>query len=186
MVDRNGKRCQSGQGAGGSRGQSRPAGFANRARIGPPAFPPGRHAELPLPGLDDAEFTRLVRRALSHYGDLPRLAASPLTRLAIADERLTARGAPDHPLERAAELKALLAESIGRLKPRDRGDFGTTDEWRHYNALYFPYVAELKPYSRRATADGLDPTALAAPEWFGAARLVARDLRARETMDDGR
>src|SRR6478609_1432929 len=94
----------------------------------------------PLDGVDDDTFARLTRRALGHYGDLSKLVASPLTALPLIDERLAARGAPDQPLERANELKALLADRIARLKPRDGGDFGTTEQWRHYNSLYFPYV----------------------------------------------
>lgn len=152
-----------------------------------------RVAALDLDTLDEAEFARLTRRALSHFGDLPRLSASPLTRLPLVSCRLAARNAPDDALERATELKALLAESIARLKPRAGGDFGASDEWRHYNALYFPYVAGLKPYSRRADGDHHDPAARAALEWFrasvpertlynwqtAAARLVAEDLRGR-------
>jgi hypothetical protein len=161
---------------------------------------PRANAELDLASLDEAEFVRLTRRALSHYGDLPRLAASPLIRLPQVTARLAERGAahgdgrpPGDTLEPAAELKALLAESIARLKPRGQGDFGTTDEWRYYNALYFPYVAGLKPYSRRVTMDGLDRAARQALEWFratvpertlynwqnAAARLVSQDLRGR-------
>lgn len=148
---------------------------------------------LDLRVIDEVEFTRLTRRALSHFGDLNRLAANPLTRLPIIDARLAERGAPDNTLERAVELKALLAESIHRLKPRGRGDFGTSDEWRFYNALYFPYVAGLKPYSRAfdASENGLDPNAKAALDWLqtsvpertlhnwqnAAAKLVALDLR---------
>jgi hypothetical protein len=109
--------------------------------------------------VDDETFVRLTRRALGHYADLAKLVASPLTALPVIDERLAARGAPDHPLERANELKAVLADGIGRLKPRDAGDFGTTDEWRYYNALYFPYVVGVRAYAQNATASGLDPTA---------------------------
>ncbi len=54
--------------------------------------------------LDPAEFTRLTRRALSHYGDLARLAASPLIALPQINARLQARGAADQPIERAVEL----------------------------------------------------------------------------------
>jgi hypothetical protein len=71
-------------------------------------------------------------------GNLPRLAASPLTRLPVIDKQLASRGDEDNTLERAAELKSLLTQSIERLKPRDQGDFGTSDEWRHYNSLYYP------------------------------------------------
>ena len=148
-------------------------------------------AGLDLVALDPAEFARLTRRALSHYGDLPRLASSPLTRLPCIAARLAAGGAPDDPLERAAELKRLLAEGIARLKPRDGGDFGSSDEWRFYNALYFPYIVGLKPYSRRNSHNRLDPATQDALEWFqravpertlhnwqnAAARLVAQYLR---------
>ncbi len=147
----------------------------------------------PLDGFDDETFARLTRRALGHYGDLSKLVASPLTALPAIDERLTARGAPDQPLERAIELKALLADRIARLKPRDGGDFGTTEQWRYYNALYFPYVVGVRAYAQNATAAGLDATARQAWQWFvtevpqrslhnwqnAAARLIAADLRGR-------
>ncbi|BCZ23179.1 Transmembrane protein [Mycobacterium senriense] len=149
--------------------------------------------EHPLAGVDDVTFARLTRRALGHYGDLTKLVASPLTALPVIDERLAARGAPDQPIERANELKAVLADGIARLKPRDGGDFGTTEEWRYYNSLYFPYVVGVRAYAQNATASGLDPTARQAWHWFvtevpqrslhnwqnAAARLIAADLRGR-------
>ncbi len=136
------------------------------------------------------EFDRLTRRALSQMGDLPRLASSPLTRLPLVAQRLSQNGQMDSTLARAAELKAVLTESITRLKPRHEGEFGTTDAWRHYNALYFPYVVGLRPYSRRTLhndeyQDTLDWFRSQVPErtlynWqTAAARLVARDLRER-------
>jgi hypothetical protein len=122
---------------------------------------------------------------------LPRLAGSPLTRLALIDKRLARRGLQGNTLERANELKAVLTESIMRLKPRSEDSFGTTDEWRYYNTLYFPYVLGLKVTSRRASYDDLDADASAALEWFrtyvpertlfnwqnSAAALVAQDIR---------
>lgn len=139
--------------------------------------------------MDEAEFTRLTRRALSHLGDLPRLAASPLTQLPIIEQRLRARGIEPNTLARAAELKTLLAERIAHLRPANGAVYGTSDEWRHYNALYYPYVAGLKPYA--AHAADLDSGQRAVLEWFraqvpertlhnwqnAAARLVALDLR---------
>jgi len=152
---------------------------------------PRLDTELDITHMDAAELARLTRRALSHYGDLPRLATNPLTRLPQIERRLARRGTPNDFLEPATELKALLAESVARLKPRGQSDFGTSDEWRHYNALYFPYIAGLKPYSRRAPNDRLDPPAQLALEWFqasvpertlynwqnAAAKLVAQELR---------
>ncbi len=146
----------------------------------------------PLDDMDDETFARLTRRALGHYGDLAKLVASPLTQLPQIDARLAERGAPDQPLERAAELRSLLAERIGQLKPRDGGDFGTSEQWRYYNALYFPYVAGVRAYAQNATAAGLDPVARQAWQWLvtevpqrsfhnwqnAAARLIAADLRA--------
>jgi hypothetical protein len=153
----------------------------------------------PLDALDDETFARLTRRALGHLGDLAKLVASPLTRLPEIDARLAERGAPDQPLERAAELRALLSDRIERLKPRDGGDFGTTEQWRYYNALYFPYVAGVRAYAQNATAAGLDPVARQAWQWFvtevpqrsfhnwqnAAARLIAVDLRGRAVPAQG-
>jgi hypothetical protein len=153
-------------------------------------------AENPLDDVDDEMFARLTRRALGHYGDLSKLVASPLTALPTIDDRLAARGAPDQPLERANELKALLADRIARLKPRDCGDFGTTEEWRYYNALYFPYVVGVRAYAQNATAAGLDPVARQAWQWFvtevpqrslhnwqnAAAKVIAADLRGRVAL----
>jgi hypothetical protein len=133
----------------------------------------------PLVTEDEAEFARLTRKALSHYGDLGKLVASPL----IA---LTAEGPP---LDRAAQLKSMLLTSIQRLKPAD-GDFGTSDEWRYYNALYFYYVKGIRPYSVRTKREDLDAEDRRALQWFvtqvpertlhnwqnAAARLVAADL----------
>ena len=150
----------------------------------------------PLDNVDDDTFTRLTRRALGHYGDLTKLIASPLTALPVIDKRLAARGAPDQPLERANELKGVLAAAIARLKPRDGGDFGTTEEWRYYNSLYFPYVVGVRAYAQNATAAGLDGTARQAWQWMvtdvpqrslhnwqnAAARLIAAQLRGRVTV----
>ncbi|MCA9919481.1 MAG: hypothetical protein KC445_16090, partial [Anaerolineales bacterium] len=141
--------------------------------------------DLPL-----AEFERLTRRALSQMGDLPKLASNPLTRLPLVQQRLRQNGQPDGTLARANELKTVLTESITKMQPRDETDFGTTEAWRHYNALYFPYVVGLRPYSRRALHDDEHQDVLA---WFrsqvpertlynwqtAASRLVARDLRER-------
>lgn len=156
-------------------------------------------AANPLDDVDDETFTRLTRRALGHYGDLSKLVASPLTALPLIDERLASRGAADQPLERANELKALLADRIARLKPRDGADFGTTEEWRHYNSLYFPYVVGVRAYAQNATAAGLDPVARRAWQWLvtdvpqrslhnwqnAAAKVIAADLRGRVPVTQG-
>lgn len=149
-----------------------------------------------LTALDDAEFARLTRRALSHMTDLPKLAASPLVRLPAVDHHLIAHGMPDTPLDRAAALKAVLTAQIAKLRPAGGNgiDFGTSDAWRHYNALHFPYVVGLKPYSTRAATNGygtLAPADEAALAWFQstvpertlrnwqttAARVIAQELR---------
>lgn len=151
--------------------------------------------------MEPEEFARLTRRALSHFGNLPRLATSPLTQLGQVESRLAAAGLGGSTLERAAILKEMLAESIQRLAPPGNGDdpaaaFSSTEEWRHFNALYYPYVAGLRPYSRRAAHDELSPAEAAALGWFrlavpertlynwqkDAAALVAQDLTEREGM----
>lgn len=101
-----------------------------------------------LKNIDEDKRVRLTRRALSNYGNLPRLASSPLTQLPLIGKRLKVRQVSENTLERANELKGLLTESILRLKPPGEKTFDSSDEWRYFNALYFPYVAGLKPYSR--------------------------------------
>jgi hypothetical protein len=145
--------------------------------------------QIDLPALSEEERSRLTRRALSHFGNLTRLASSPLTQLPAIERRLKARSAPDTTLERAAELKSLLIESILKLKPQNGKAFDTTDEWRFYNALFFPYVKGLRPYSRsqeKSLADfekeAVDWFQVFVPErtlhnWQNAgARLIANDL----------
>ena len=153
----------------------------------------------PLDAWDEEEFARLTRRALSHFGNLPKLTASPLGQLPLVDERL-AEHERDNSLARAAALKALLDEAIAQLKPESHQAFGTTDEWRFYNALYFPYVVGLRPHSRRATHDDLNPAAQQALAWFrsqvpertlynwqsAAAKLVAQYLREQSNASESK
>jgi hypothetical protein len=141
--------------------------------------------------LDEDAFVRLTRRALSDFGNLPRLATSPLTMLPQIERRIAARSGPLNALERAAELKLVLADSIECLKPRGPARFGTSDEWRYYNALYFPYVCALRPYSRKDRDETLPVQVHEALSWFqtqvpertlhnwqyAAARLIAHSLR---------
>ncbi|NJM41916.1 MAG: hypothetical protein HC853_14760 [Anaerolineae bacterium] len=140
--------------------------------------------------IDEAEFVKLTRRALGHFGDLTKLTTSPLTHLPVVQKRLN-DVAEDTPLVRANLLKGVLSECIVHLKPDTPNGFGTSDEWRHYNALYFPYVVGLKPYSVRAEHDSLPAEAKAALEWFrsavpertlhnwqnAAAKLVAQQIK---------
>ncbi|MBK6644254.1 MAG: hypothetical protein IPG44_00640, partial [Anaerolineales bacterium] len=138
---------------------------------------------LETDSVNEEQFTRLTRRALSHLGDLPKLATNPLVNLPIITGT--------NPLDRAHALKSVLVQSIQKLKPQSDEKFGTTDEWRYYNAVHFPYVLGLKPYARRADYDSLDDTARAALDWFQtsvpertlhnwqniAAKLIAEDIR---------
>jgi hypothetical protein len=132
---------------------------------------------------NEEQFTRLTRRALSHLGDLPKLATSPLVNLPAVHGT--------NPLDRAHALKSLLVQSIQKLKPQSESKFGATDEWRYYNALYFPYILGLKPYTRRTDYDSLDESSRAALDWFQtsvpertlhnwqntAAKLIADDIK---------
>lgn len=133
--------------------------------------------------VNEEQFTRLTRRALSHLGDLPKLATNPLVNLSSIEGT--------NPLDRAHALKSLLIKSIEKLKPQSSSSFGATDEWRYYNSLYFPYVAGIKLYNQRADHKALDETSRAALDWFQtsvpertlhnwqntAAKLIAEDIR---------
>jgi hypothetical protein len=111
----------------------------------------------------EQDFLRFTRRALDNYGDLGRLMRSPLTDLPAVDRRLTGR-AIEQPLARAMELRAVLQESVDRLRPP--GPPATTDEWRHYNALHYCSVLGLRPYERRPRTDGLDRETRRAVDWI--------------------
>jgi hypothetical protein len=154
-------------------------------------------AELAIPDfstLSEDDFIKLTRRALTNFGDLPKLSTSPLIYLPIIEQRLGNPNGAVNTLERTVELKNLLAESILRLKPSD-GNFGTSPEWRHFNVLYFPYVRGIKPYTLRINGkvNGSNDELHQALDWFqrevpertlynwqnAAAKLVAHDLRTR-------
>ena len=110
---------------------------------------PRRRQRHQMRVLDADEFRRLTRRALEDFGDVGRLLRNPLIDLPTLDRRLTARGpgVGDQPLVRAAELRAVLVEHVARLKPA--GAFGTTEEWRFFNALHYCSVLGLRPYQRQ-------------------------------------
>ncbi|KIL42467.1 hypothetical protein SD70_00745 [Gordoniibacillus kamchatkensis] len=116
--------------------------------------------------ISDEELFQYIRRALSHLGNLQKLASNPLTRLTVIERRLKERGAPDGVLERAVELKNLLTETILQMKPNPDKLFDTADDWRFFNALYFPYVIGIKPYSIRYADERLDAHAKHALDWF--------------------
>ena len=57
----------------------------SQAATSPSATPANKN---PLDEWEDEEFVRLTRRALSHFGNLSKLTASPLTRLPAVEARL--------------------------------------------------------------------------------------------------
>jgi hypothetical protein len=127
---------------------------------------PRRRRRHQMLALDGDEFRRLTRRALEDFSDVGRLLRNPLVELPMVDRRLAARGpaVADQPLMRAEELRAVLSEHVARLKPA--GSFGTTEEWRFFNALYYCSVMGLRPYQRAPQLDGLDRDARRAVDWF--------------------
>lgn len=152
---------------------------------------PWRDETLNLLALDEAEFTRLTRRALGLLGDLEGLAGSPLLYLPQVDAVLKDQQIADSTLSRTTALKTLLTCRIEALRPQTGEDFGTTDAWRYYNALYYPYVAGLKPYRISRSDVDFDAPTQSIVQWFReqvpertlynwqnkAAQLIARDLR---------
>ncbi|MFG1602602.1 hypothetical protein [Actinoplanes sp. NPDC049265] len=124
---------------------------------------PRRRERHTLLAVSEQEFRRLTVQALDNFGDLARLLRSPLIDLPTVDRRLAGENA-ERPMARALQLRAVLQESVARLKPD--GLFGTTEEWRHYNALHFCCVVGLRPYDRKPVTDGLDRDSRRALEWF--------------------
>lgn len=124
---------------------------------------PRRRQRHRLITTSEADFRRFTRQALDNFDDLGRLMRSPLTELPVVDRRLTGQAA-EQPLARVLELRAVLRESVERLRPP--GAFDVTDDWRHFNALHFGKVRGLDPYGRRQRADGLDRDARQALDWM--------------------
>jgi hypothetical protein len=124
---------------------------------------PRRRERHRLLAVSEDDFLRLTSRALDDFGDLGRLLRSPLIDLPTVDRRLNGPAA-EQPLARAVELRAVLQESIARLKPD--GLFGTTEEWRYYNALHFCCVLGLRPYDRHPQTEGMDRDSRRAFDWF--------------------
>lgn len=141
---------------------------------------------LNLLELESREFDRLTRRALSNMNHPQRLVASPLMQLPLIDQHPAYKSTGT--LERANILRTILSESIEKLKPTQDSGTGITEEWRHYNALYYPYVAGI---STRIPLHKLDAQTRPIIEWLrlnvpertlhnwqnAAAKLVAQDLR---------
>lgn len=121
-----------------------------------------RRGHRRLDTIGEPEFLRLTRRALNDFGDLNRLARSPLTDLPAVARRLAGRA--DQPRARARELRAVLRECVSSMRPA--GPFGTTAEWRYYNVLQFCCILGLNPYARRLRTDGVSREARLAVDWF--------------------
>jgi hypothetical protein len=124
---------------------------------------PRRRQRHRLAATGEDDFLRFARQALGNYSRPGRLLRSPLTYLPAVDQRLSGPTL-EQPLTRAMELRAVLREGVDRLRPG--GPFATSDEWRHYNALYFTVMLGLDPYARRPRTDGLDREAREAIEWM--------------------
>ncbi len=160
----------------------------------PKSIPPEPNAVWPqlngIQPLSDDNIIKQTRVALSHLGNMPKLATNPLVHSPIIEKRLEEKGSEPNTLVKATELKQLLIESIEQLKPEATDNFQSTKAWRHYNALYFPYVRGLRPYGRRANISHLSDLERDALEWFdrevphrtlynwqsAAAKIIANDL----------
>jgi hypothetical protein len=88
----------------------------------------------------DKAFQNQVRQALTGLQHPPRLAQSPLLTLPLVHTRITRDQLEDVRLNRVAALRAILIEHIEALRPNDGVAYGTSDAWRFYNVLYYPYV----------------------------------------------
>ncbi len=119
---------------------------AARAYTDALAIPPaGADPELATrKAFDDA-----VRRALTHLSDPTKLATTPLLNLVVVGQNVAMQHLEDNRLTRSAALREILLELLDGLRPQN-GDKVTSDSWRYYNCLYYPYVRGLG--RRRAPA----------------------------------
>ncbi|MCG3211345.1 MAG: hypothetical protein FOGNACKC_04989 [Anaerolineae bacterium] len=88
--------------------------------------------------MDEADFTRLVRDALSHYWGGPKLTRSPLVNLNVVQDALEANEGNS-----AKALRSVLAEAIEMQRPEGERRM-TAAEWLIYNILELKFVQGLR------------------------------------------
>jgi drug/metabolite transporter (DMT)-like permease len=80
-----------------------------------------------------------VRKAITWLQNPTQLAGSPLLGFRVVQLRLDELELENNLLQRAVALRDLLIELIDGLRPAER-EGGTSDAWRFYNCLHYPYV----------------------------------------------
>jgi hypothetical protein len=84
--------------------------------------------------LNNADFQRMVKDALSHYWGGPKLSDSPLLSLRTVQDALTANGGNP-----TRALRAVLGQAMSALKPDGQRSM-TGAEWVLYNILELKFV----------------------------------------------
>jgi len=106
--------------------------------------PPDQPEAAALPPLDPVpskEFKDSMRRAISALRTPPRLAQSDLLASEAIEQRVLQAAQEDNRLNRIAALRELLITQIEALRPTASAELpATSDPWRFYNVLYYPYV----------------------------------------------
>ena len=88
---------------------------------------------MPDPRLDEREFSRWVKEALTHYWGGPKLTDSPLMRLKIVQQMLD-----EHQDNPSNALRAILRQAIEQVRPAGERRF--TGEWILYNILELKFL----------------------------------------------
>ena len=87
----------------------------------------------PDPRLDEKEFSRWVKEALTHYWGGPKLTDSPLMRLKVVQQMLD-----EHQDNPSNALRAILRQAIEQVRPEGERRF--TGEWILYNILELKFL----------------------------------------------
>lgn len=88
--------------------------------------------------IDQEDFTKMVRDALSHYWGGPKLTRSPLLKLSVVQDALDANEGNS-----ARALRAVLSEAIELQRP-DGERHMTAAEWLIYNILELKFVQGMR------------------------------------------
>jgi len=116
-------------------------------------YVPTPTSEFAIAGKESEKaFNDAVRKGITSLKNPPQLVQSPLLGLKVVERRLKQQGLEDNRLNRAAILKNLLIELVERLRPAENVSYGSTDAWRYYNVLYFPYIREISKKQAYAEA----------------------------------